>query len=552
LTTLKSKLYGITILLFLCATTASAQDLPPPRLEGLGVKEEPNVSDKKLPVLAEPELQKLSDNEKQKINSIVDTIFESEDEDKAEAGGEATINIAQDADGQVEVSVEKEVIKAEPITEKSILDSKEEIASRDEEEKLNKVVENLKEDIEGENTATEDKKVSKVFNTESLFREKTQTGDDSSASNYESENELNASSRFFDRRYNSYTNTPYIVDMKINPKPYYDITSEGVDFSPTRRVENSFVISSDQTFDNSFNDESPYQSLERIRALTKNNNKIVVKNDIEINRGTFKNPFYEEVETSGLSEEEMLPDEIDLEELDLSDGDSPLDISNLKPKKAAKTKSKPKPKFHFRDKDLIVEIKKPSKNLSKLYKAAREALSIGQYESAVTYFKEILEENPRNKKVLFGLATSYHKSKQLDKAKKTYLEVIKIDKDYLPAINNYIILVSNNLNGDSLSKLEEIWMKNPDMASIPAQIGNLYFEKGNNLKAAEYYGKAVNLDRGNYNYYYNLAIILEKLGDTSSAAKVYKKILDSKIGDDQLPEERVSLQKRYLEIISKR
>ncbi len=533
----------ITTILVFSHVSANAQMADMPTLGGSDeIKPSNKLSTRQLPVIAEPELKNLTDDEKDAIGNIVNSVFvdggasENKVEDvnvSSESQGK-TINVTVDESGGGEVKATIE--EAEAITNKSILDSKQEVAEKIELETSDSI-EAQKEKVE---VKIKTFKVDDIFNAEEDEKQEIKT--EAITKNYDKQNNFNSN------RNNSY------AEVSVLTKPdfiEYDAVLDS-NFRPTKNIRKSIITLNSEDYESSFNYESPYASLERIRNLPPKNRKLEVKNNINIERGSFTDPFYEEADISEVSVNNTIEDEIALEDFDLSDGDKPLDITNARVEKKQKTVSKKPKKFHFRDNGLVVSVKKKDMSLDGYYSLAKDALSIGQYESSITYFKEILKNNPKDKKTLFGLATAYHKAKQFDNAKKTYLEVIRVDKNYWPAVNNYIILVSQQTDGNAEEKLEELWLRNPDFASIPAQLGNINFEKGNLDKAIKFYAEAINLDKKNYTYLYNLAVILEKSGDKKSAATVYKNILEGSTDKDGLPESRQDIQSRYYQLIANR
>lgn len=269
----------------------------------------------------------------------------------------------------------------------------------------------------------------------------------------------------------------------------------------------------------------------------------IVGKNVTVDRGRFNDPFYEELN-------EKAPEE----ETDLTSIEGKDKPAAVKKKKV--TEEKPVPKsltraeFFVKDKNLNVEVKSRNTDISKDKKNAYDALNLGMYESAISYYKKIIEVNPNDKNALFGLATSYHKAKQYNNAKNAYLELITRHKKFFPAINNYIILVTERNPDDAIPKLTELWKKNPDYAAIPAQIANLYYKKNDLQKAAEYYLQAINLEPDNLEYKYNVAVILEKLGENKMAARYYKNLLDEAAKGKELPENPLTIRDRFFFLMS--
>lgn len=597
----------VTLWFFCAAANSNAQDLNLPTLdlpEGYVPKEKKEPT--KLPTLAEPKMKNLTDSEKKAINNVVDSIFEKEaaanmernaksenrpeqqEESEQGAGKTITVNVNTGDNDDITVTVEedkekKEVVENKPVTTKSILDSKEEAAEKSAKSQPAQVSEKPKapapqdkvQDVKEASAPQEDKNVEQKKDVAEQKPEPAKEEPKIQAKQEEVPEEKTKQEivekkepeaqekqeKLFDTR-SLFTKTEEDKAKPTNPgvkwpkvsihdKPLYikDDNIVGIRTAEFRKKSPISIDSSD--FATSYNKDPVYDSLERIRKLPLRNKKVKIKSDIVIDRGNFQDPFYDELEELQDDSTEKVEEEFSLNEYDLSSIEQPLDINNVKRNKTAKKVPAKKPQnFHIRDKDLIVEVKSIDRSTLKYYKNAKDALSVGQYESAITYFKQLLKKKPNDPKILFGLATAYHKAKQYDNARKAYLETIKLGRDYWPAVNNYLILISEEFPENAEERLKNLWFKNPDFASIPAQLGNLNYEKRNYSVAAEYYSKAVSLDPKNYNYQYNFAVILEKMGDKTSAARVYRKILESPTDGYNLPENKIDLQRRYYQLLS--
>ena len=141
-------------------------------------------------------------------------------------------------------------------------------------------------------------------------------------------------------------------------------------------------------------------------------------------------------------------------------------------------------------------------------------------------------------------------SKDYEKAKETYLKIINLDPKFTPAVNNYIILVTEENPEKSIPRLEDLYSKNPTFSAIPAQLGSLYYKKGDVQKSVEYYTTAVKLEPRNIEYRYNLALILEKTSRKKEAATLYRTLLEDAAQGQKLPENPNAIKDRYDQLIS--
>ncbi len=284
--------------------------------------------------------------------------------------------------------------------------------------------------------------------------------------------------------------------------------------------------------------------LDMIQVFPSKQEKLSVKSDIVIERADFSNPFGSAVapeSLDALTTTEYNGDDSSM--IDFSENEAgDMDITTPAPAVAGN--------FYMQDSGLEVSVRDAPESSLSVMKNAHEALQAGQYESAAKYYQEALNANQNNKKALFGLATAYHMNKQYDDARGAYLKLIKLAPDYWPAVNNYIILVTEENPERSIARLEDLFARNPSFAAIPAQLGNLYYGKGQTKKAVDFYTAALKIEPRNIDYRYNLAIILEKAGENVQAAALYRSLLDDAMKGATLPENPTSIRDRYFEIVS--
>ncbi|HCR85725.1 MAG TPA: hypothetical protein DIV86_03510 [Alphaproteobacteria bacterium] len=329
-----------------------------------------------------------------------------------------------------------------------------------------------------------------------------------------------------------YTKLSLPESMKKNHVKNSDISIDQVVYNnsePSLEVQEAYV---DISILNNIQSIPPddFNLLENIAYETNKSRGYKISNDININRGSFNDPFSEEVE----------------DESPADNTSKAPDTTITTPKKDIKTNND----FYIRNKGLKVEVKKQEENASSYYINAQEALQAGYYESAITYYKKILETRKNDKKVKFGLATAYHKAGQLDNAKDEYLSILNMDANNSKAMNNYLVLITQENQESAILKLEELTKKNPYIAAIPAQVGTLYYNKGDMEKAAQYFLIAVQREVKNTNYRYNLAVILEKMQQNKMAAKIYRSLLDDAAKGITIPENPSTLRDRYFTLIS--
>ena len=89
------------------------------------------------------------------------------------------------------------------------------------------------------------------------------------------------------------------------------------------------------------------------------------------------------------------------------------------------------------DVGLDISVKTPDKTALDYAQSAYDALQAGQMESAIAYYKKVLELEPKNKDALFGLATTYHRGGQTEEARAAYMRLISMDREHWEAMNNF-------------------------------------------------------------------------------------------------------------------
>ncbi|MCP5361677.1 MAG: tetratricopeptide repeat protein [Hyphomicrobiales bacterium] len=193
---------------------------------------------------------------------------------------------------------------------------------------------------------------------------------------------------------------------------------------------------------------------------------------------------------------------------------------------------------------LKIEIGDNEDTTAKQLRTGRDALVSGQSEGATTIYKTVLAKEPENKQALFGLAASYHKRQQYAQAREYYLKVLEKDNQFWPAINNMLMLAREEGKDEALTLLQKLEMSNAEFAPLPAQIGMVYIEKGELENAAKYLSRAVTLAPENTHYRYNLAVVLDQMGNHTQAARLYQQLLAANLDGMELPEQPERIQDR--------
>lgn len=199
-----------------------------------------------------------------------------------------------------------------------------------------------------------------------------------------------------------------------------------------------------------------------------------------------------------------------------------------------------------------IAVSKPAVNLDYELEKAYEALSAGQPSMAIQIYKNILENDPNNKGALFGLATTFHRSGQLDQARTYYTKLLALDPNHRDGLNNFLVLIADEAPEEALVKMAELETRNPDFSPIPAQMAVIYQRLGNTDKATEKMFRAIELSPENLVYRYNLAIMLDRQKKYDEAARLYKQLVQSAMRGEVIPGNLQKIQQRLTFIGSNR
>ena len=164
--------------------------------------------------------------------------------------------------------------------------------------------------------------------------------------------------------------------------------------------------------------------------------------------------------------------------------------------------------------------------------------------AAIGVYNEVLETDPDNIQALLGLATSYHRTGQLEKARPLYGKVLAIDHDNKAALNNFMILLADEAPQEALAQLQQLEQRNPDFAAIPAQEAAIYQKLGLPEQAIQSMAKAIRISPNNMNYRYNLAVLLDRQRHYGQAITLYTQVLEASNRGEKIPGNAQKIQER--------
>ncbi len=213
---------------------------------------------------------------------------------------------------------------------------------------------------------------------------------------------------------------------------------------------------------------------------------------------------------------------------------------------------KPPQSVHHESAGMDIKVNQPNRNLDHELAKAYDALATGQTSMALDLYKNILSNDPQNKGALFGLATTYHRTGQLDQARLFYGKLLAIDPTHRDGLNNFLVLLADEAPQQALEKMEALAKRNPNFSPIPAQMAVIYQRLGNPDQALAHMFRAVALAPENLVYRYNLAILLDKQKKYDEAARLYQQLIEAAGRGIVIPGNLQKIQQRLTFISSNR
>lgn len=183
---------------------------------------------------------------------------------------------------------------------------------------------------------------------------------------------------------------------------------------------------------------------------------------------------------------------------------------------------------------------------------AYNAIVAGHTEVAIEIYERVLSNDAENKNALLGLASSYHRAGQLDRARPLYAQLLAIDPNNRDALNNLLVLLADEAPQEALDQLMILEGKNPGFSTIPAQMAVIYQKLGQLDKASDKMFKAAALAPENLTYRYNLAILLDKMQKYDEATRIYRQLLEAASRGEVIPGNARKIQERLTFISSNR
>lgn len=193
---------------------------------------------------------------------------------------------------------------------------------------------------------------------------------------------------------------------------------------------------------------------------------------------------------------------------------------------------------------LSIKVQRPGLDTNFELNRAYTALNNGDTTVAAETYRNILQTEPNNEDALFGLAATYHRLGDLDRARPYYAQLLKINPNHREGLINFLALVSDEAPQEALAELERLEQRNPEFSPIPAQQAALLMKSGYPDQAREKMLRAIELAPDNLTYKYNLAIMLDRQGNYTDASALYRLLIDASLKGQKIPAPLDTIQKR--------
>ncbi len=155
---------------------------------------------------------------------------------------------------------------------------------------------------------------------------------------------------------------------------------------------------------------------------------------------------------------------------------------------------------------------------------AYQALKENHLDSAQTQYQRLLSAEPNNIDALLGLAAISAKQGKNDQSAKYLMRVLELDPKNAAAQAGLISFMGKSDPSASEMRLKQL-IQNQPAAFLFFNLGNLYASQSQWAAAEQAYFQAYQMELGNPDYAYNLAVSLEHLQQSRQALAYYQQAL---------------------------
>jgi len=152
--------------------------------------------------------------------------------------------------------------------------------------------------------------------------------------------------------------------------------------------------------------------------------------------------------------------------------------------------------------------------------------STGEFDRAISSFKESISLKTKNLDAMYNLGNTYREVNQHGNAIDLYKEIIEILPEHIGALHNLGVTLQElgKLN-EAIDHYEQAKILHPDNSDIRVNLGYIFQSKGQFNEAIEEYEIALKIDSNNEVIINNLGACLRELGFIDEAIENFKKSL---------------------------
>lgn len=171
----------------------------------------------------------------------------------------------------------------------------------------------------------------------------------------------------------------------------------------------------------------------------------------------------------------------------------------------------------------IQKSERPGK-INAILSEAYRLYTSGHRSEARPLYEAVLREEPNNRDALLGLAAIDLSQHHTEQASAHYSRLLDLDPSDADAIAGLTSLRSD-AGEQSESQLKKVLARNPQSGATLFELGNVYGRQSRWSEAQEVYFRAFTLAPKNADYAFNLAVSLDRLGQTRLALDYYQQAL---------------------------
>jgi len=162
--------------------------------------------------------------------------------------------------------------------------------------------------------------------------------------------------------------------------------------------------------------------------------------------------------------------------------------------------------------------------------AGYSALIRGEYDTALGFYDQALQQEPRSALALLGRGAALQKLGRSSEAQGAYDAVLRLNPKNREALTNLTAIVSERAPNEALAQLTDLERQHPNFSPITAQIGLTHAKMGSMPQARDYLRRAVALTPAAVMYHYNLALVLDHMELGEQAVRSYENVLAALTG----------------------